>query len=76
MRLLETNISGNPQLNSSPEKTEKAVPVKQARSIVTLFIFYKNVIFFLKPSKETEIATSKINTTFLIFEQFQGLMFL
>jgi len=33
-RLLETNIPGNPQLNSSPEKTEKAVPVKQARSIV------------------------------------------
>ena len=30
-RLLETNIPGNPQLNSSPEKT---VPVKQARLIV------------------------------------------
>ena len=42
----------------------------------TLFIFYKNVIFFLKPSKEIEIANNKITTIFLIFEQFQGLMFL
>ena len=31
----------------------------------TLFIFCKNVIFFLKPSKEIEITTSKITTTFL-----------
>lgn len=39
-RLLETNIPGNPQLNSCPEKTEKAVPVKQARSI----FFNKNMM--------------------------------
>ena len=40
------------------------------------FIFYKNIIFFLKPLKAIEIATSKITTMFLIFELFQGLMFL
>ena len=37
---------------------------------------YKNVIFFLEPSKEIEIVTGKIITTFLIFELFQGFMFL
>ena len=42
----------------------------------TLFIFYKNVVFWPKPSKEIEIATNKITTMFLILEQFQALMFL
>ena len=43
---------------------------------ITLFIFYKNVIFWPKPSKEIEIATNKIIMMFLILEQFQALMFL
>ena len=42
----------------------------------TLLIFYKNVIFLLKPLKEIEIATNKITTMFLILERFQALMFL
>ena len=46
------------------------------KGLSTLFIFYKNVIFFLKPSKEIEIATSKMITMFLVLERFQGLMFL
>ena len=54
----------------------KAQDQEVCEKLNTLFIFYKNVIFFLKPSKEIEIATSKITITFLIFEQFQGLMFL
>ena len=32
---------------------------------LTLF-FYKNVIFFAKPSKEIEIATNKITTVDLV----------
>ena len=48
----------------------------KTRKTRSLFIFYKNVIFFLKPLKEIEIATSKITTMFLIFERFKGLMFL
>ena len=54
----------------------KAQDQEVCEKLNTLFIFYKNVIFFLKPSKEIEIATSEITTIFLIFEQFQGLMFL
>ena len=42
----------------------------------TLFVFYKNVIFWPKPSKEIEIATNKITTMFLILGQFQALTFL
>ena len=43
--------------------------------MTTLFIFYKNIIFWSKPSKEIEIATDKITTIFLILERFQALMF-
>ena len=42
----------------------------------TLFIFYKNVIFWLKPLKEIKIAINKITMMFLILEQFKALMFL
>ena len=46
----------------------------KTRKTRTLFIFYKNVIFFLKPLKEIEIVTSKITTMFLIFERFKGFL--
>ena len=39
----------------------------------TLFIFYRNVIFWPKPSKEIEIATNEITTMFLILKRFQAL---
>ena len=42
---------------------------------ISLFIFYKNIIFWPKPSKEIEIATNKINMMFLILGQFQALIF-
>ena len=44
----------------------KAQDQEVCEKLNTLFIFYKNVIFFLKPLKEKEIATSKITTMFLI----------
>ena len=46
------------------------------RSKVTQFFFYRNVIFFTKPLKETEIATNKITITFLNLGHFEALMFL
>ena len=52
----------------------KAQDQEVCEKLNTLFIFYKNVIFFLKPSKEIEIATSEITTTFLIFECFDALL--
>ena len=48
-------------------------PNKLKRS--SLFIYYKNIIFLSKPSKEIEIATNKITMMFLILGQFQALMF-
>ena len=63
-------------------KRDVIVPLKEWEKLLlhnetnTLFIFYKNVIFWPKPSKEIEIATNKITTMFLILEYFEALMFL
>ena len=79
------SFSAELELSASPMwailahlKAKHHLPVlyRILKAVSTLFIFYKNVIFFLKPWKEIEIATSKITTMFLIFKQFQGLMFL
>ena len=47
-----------------------------ARDLGLMTLFYKNVIFFPKSSKETKVATIKIATMFLILEHFEALIFL
>ena len=46
------------ELRENELREKKEICIVNGRC--TLFIFYKNVIIFLKPSKEIEIATSKI----------------
>ena len=61
---------------SSPTLFDTRHPSSQQLGSGSTLFFYKNIIFFPKPLKEIQIATSRITTMFLIFELFQGLMFL
>ena len=58
--------SSNGALAISP-----AVGLKDIYSIIcnTLFFSYKNMIFRSEPQKEIEIATNKITTMFLNFDE-------
>ena len=50
-------------------RQEKSVPGKKARFTILLTAY-----FFLKPSKEIEIATSEITRMFIIVERFDALL--